>query len=654
MSDAALPLSHLFAPIALGSTQVRNRIVFTAHHTHLSEEVPSERLAAYYEARAKGGAGLIIVEVAGVHSSAQFASHMIMATDDACIPGYRAIAERCHAHGAAVFGQLFHPGRETRGKIDGVTPVAFAPSALPGERHHVMPRALPGRLIKEIVVGHGESARRMCAAGLDGVEVLASHGYLLAQFLSPRTNQRTDQYGGSFDNRLRIVREILHSIREQIGDLTLGIRLSAAALSPEGASDDEMSDVCKALNDDDVVDYFSLVLGSSSTLGGSTHIVPPMEHATAYVLPTTSRIKLAVLKPVIVTGRINQPQMAEQILKDGQADLCGMTRAMIADPLMPDKARARRLDDIRACIACNQACSGHGLHGFPISCIQYPESGRELEFSRKPAAKKPRRVMVVGGGPAGLKAASVAAERGHRVTLYERESQVGGQVLLAQRLPSRTEFGGLATTLLRECELAGVEIVTGIDVTAPMIRRMAPDALILATGGVPFIPEIEGAADAQVLTAWQVLKGEANVGASVVVADSKGDWIGPALAELLAAAGSRVRLCVSAPNPADTIQQYVRDLLVARAHSLGVEFIPYARLFGVDADTVYFQHTVSGEPMLCEDVNTLVLALGNQPVSALEDQLGDFSGALYLAGDCLSPRTAEEAVYEGLKAAMAV
>ena len=401
-----------------------------------------ERLAAYYESRAKGGAGLIIVEVAGVHASAQFGSHMIMATNDACIPGYRDIAERCHQNGCAVLGQLFHPGRETRGKIDGITPVAWGPSAFPGERHHVMPRVLPSRMVKEIVAGHGAAGARLASAGLDGIEVLASHGYLLSQFLSPRINQRSDQYGGSFENRLRIVREILDSIRENIGDLTLGIRLSAAALTPEGANDEEMIEVCKTLDADGVVDYFSLVLGSASTLGGSTHIVPPMEHGSAYVVPVIAPVKAALTKPVIVTGRINQPQIAETILADGHPDLCGMTRAMIADPLMPAKTKARQLDDIRACIGCNQACSGHGLHGFPVSCIQYPESGRELEFPAKPRVQTPRRVMVVGGGPAGLKAAAVAAERGYTVTLYEREQQLGGQVLWRNVCPLEPSLAG--------------------------------------------------------------------------------------------------------------------------------------------------------------------------------------------------------------------
>ena len=406
----------LFSPIELGTAEARNRIVFTAHHTHLSGEVPSERLAAYYESRAKGGAGLIIVEVAGIHPSAQFASHMIMATDDACIPGYRQIAERCHRHGCTVFGQLFHPGRETRGKIDGITPVAWAPSALPGERHHVMPRPMPRRMIKEIVTGHAEAAERLRGAGLDGIEILASHGYLLSQFLSPRINQRSDEYGGSFDNRLRVVREILDAIREKIGDLTLGIRLSAAALTPEGASDSEMMQVCKVLDTDGVVDYFSLV-PRLVFYPGRLHPHRATDGTCAGFMwcPSTSQVKSQVSKPVIVTGRINQPQMAEQILTAGQGGFVWHDRRAHRRSFDAEKAKASRLDDIRACIGCNQACSGHGLHGFPISCIQYPESGREIEFPGRSTARQARRIMVVGGGPAGLKAAAVAAERGHEV-----------------------------------------------------------------------------------------------------------------------------------------------------------------------------------------------------------------------------------------------
>lgn len=639
----------LFSPFRIGNIEVANRIVFTAHHTHLSSDVPTDELVAYYQSRAAGGVGLIIVEVAGVHSSARFSSHFIQADNDACIAGYQKIARTCHQHDCTVLGQLYHPGRETRGKVDGVTPVAWAPSALPGERHHVMPRAMPPQLVKEVINGYGSAARRLVTAGLDGVEVLASHGYLLAQFLSPRINHRTDEYGGSLENRTRLIREVITSIRSNIGDRVLGIRLSADALVPDGANEDEMLEICQQLETDGDVDYFSFVLGSSSTLGGSAHIVPPMEMPSAYVMPAIANLKSSLTLPVLATGRINQPQIAEAILSANEADLCGMTRALIADPAMPAKAKSGDAEKIRACIACNQACTGHTPLASPISCIQYPESGRELSLGVKTKTREPRRILVAGGGPAGLKAATVAAERGHRVTLYEKTKRIGGQVLLAQLLPSRSEFGGLADNLQRECAAAGVEIVTGVEVTPDLVARKQPDAVVVATGALPYVPELPGREEAHVVTSWQVLAGEVNVGASVVIADWRSDWIGLGLAEQFAAAGSRVRLCVTGTHAGETLQMYVRDALVARTHRLGVEVIPYARLFGVDADTVYFQHTTSDEPMLLEQVDTLVLASGHEINGALETALEDYACELHVIGDCLSPRTAEEAVYEGLQ-----
>ena len=639
----------LFSPFRLGGIEVSNRIVFTAHHTHLSGDVPSDDLVAYYESRAAGGAGLIVVEVAGVHSSARFSSDFIRADSDECIPGYRRIAQACHHHGCPVLGQLYHPGRETRGKVDGVTPVAWAPSALPGERHHVMPRAMSGRLIKEVVEGYGAAAARLTAAGLDGVEILASHGYLLSQFLSPRINQRLDEYGGTLQNRLRMIREIITCIRSYIGDRVLGIRLSAEAMVPDGATGEEMLEVCQQLESDRDLTYFSFVLGSASTLGGSTHIVPPMEMPSAYAMPAITKLSSALSLPVIVTGRINQPQTAERILCAKEADLCGMTRALIADPDMPAKAISGASDKIRVCIACNQACTGHGLLGFPISCIQYPESGRERTLGVKTRAKNRRRVVIAGGGPAGLKAGAVAAERGHAVTLYEKTRRVGGQALLAQLLPSRLEFGGLIDNLHRECLQAGVEVVTGTEVTPELVAAERPDALVIATGATPYVPDLPGADEAHVVTAWQVLSGAVNVGASVVIADWRPDWIGLGVAERRAAAGSRVRLCVNGTHAGETLQQYVRDALVARIHRLGVEVTPYARLVGVDPDTVYFQHTASDDPILLEKVDTLVLAMGHQSDTQLEIALKSYAGELQVIGDCLAPRTAEEAVYEGLK-----
>ncbi|MEE2981498.1 MAG: FAD-dependent oxidoreductase, partial [Pseudomonadota bacterium] len=356
----------------------------------------------------------------------------------------------------------------------------------------------------------------------------------------------------------------------------------------------------------------------------------------------------------MLTGRVNQPQVAEQIIASGQADACGMTRAMICDPDMASKAESGLLDNIRACIGCNQACIGHFHRGYAISCIQHPETGRELLYGERHSTDNPRKILVIGGGPGGMKAAAVAAQRGHQVTLYEKNKTLGGQVLLAQRLPGREEFGGIVSNLAREMELAGVNVITGVEVTAEKVAQLAADEVILATGATPFLPPIEGAEDAHVVTAWQVLTGEVNVGASVVVADWRCDWVGLGLAEKLARDGCQVRLAVNGTMAGESIQQYVRTNWTGTLHKLGVEIIPYSRLYGVDADTVYLQHTASGEAVLCEGVDTLVTALGHEPETALEDALQDYDGEVHVVGDCLGPRTVEEAVLEGLKAGVAV
>lgn len=627
---------HLFSPLEIRGKRLKNRIMSSGHDTSMpTDNLVNEPLVAYHRARARGGAGLIVMQVAGVHDSARYTSHVLMATDDACIPGYRRVAEACHAEGCVVLSQIFHPGREIMESADGLLAVAYSASASPNERFRVMPRELDQPLIDEIVAGYAAAARRLHQAGLDGVEVVASHGYLPAQFLNPRVNRRKDGYNGDLDARLRFLREVLAAVRAATSeDFIVGLRLSADERDPEGLSESESLQAAEAVQGE--LDYLHIVAGTSASLGGAIHIVPPMAIEPAYLAREASTFKARLAIPLFVTGRINQPQEAEAILARGQADVCGMTRALICDPQMPNKAEAGRSDDVRACIACNQACIGHFHRGYPISCIQHPETGRELTYATPNPPSRRKRVLVAGGGPAGMKAAAVAAQRGHEVVLCEAGAQLGGQVNLAQLLPRRAEFGGASTNLQREMQLAGVEVRRNTPVDRALVERERPDLVIVATGAEPYWPPFERGGELQVVDAWQVLRGEVRVGRSVLVTDWRGDWIGPGIAEKLVREGHQVRLAVNGTHCGESLPLYVRDQLAGELHRLGIPVTPYARLYGCDDTTVYMQHSASGEAMLFEEVDTLVLCQGHQPVDRLADSLHGLAEVLRI-GDCLAP-----------------
>ena len=650
MTIAAHAFPHLFEPLQIRGKRLKNRIMSSGHDTSMpTDNLVNEQLIAYHRARAEGGVGLIVLQVAGVHDSARYTSHVLMATDDACIDGYRRLAETCHAHGTLVLSQIFHPGREIMESADGLLAVAYSPSAVPNERFRVMPRALDQDMIDEIIQGYADAARRLHQAGLDGVELVASHGYLPAQFINPRVNRRTDGYNGELEQRLRFIREIIAAMRASTDpDFIIGLRISADERDPEGLTEDESLSAVQHLQP--LLDYVHIVAGTSASLGGAVHIVPPMAVEAAYLAREAGTFKAGLSIPLFVTGRINQPQEAEAIIAKGQADVCGMTRALICDPQMPNKSDSGRSEDVRACIACNQACIGHFHKGLPISCIQHPETGRELIYGQpKPCARR-KRILVVGGGPAGMKAAAVAAQRGHQVTLYEAASQLGGQVLLAQLLPRRSEFGGASTNLQREMTLAGVRVVRNTRVDRALVEREQPDLVIIASGARPYWPEFERGGELQVVDAWQVLRDEVQLGRSVVVADWRCDWIGPGIAERLVRAGHQVQLAVNGTHCGESLPLYVRDQLAGELHKLAIPIIPYARLYGCDDSTVYLQHTASGEPMLLENVDSLVLCQGHQSVDDLGEQLKGLVEFRRI-GDCLAPRTVEEAIYEGLKVA---
>lgn len=590
MSAQAL-FPNLFSPFRIGQHTIPNRIVFTGHDTCLPENgVVNDALVAYLEKRARHGTGLIVLQVSGVHESARYTSHLLMANDDACIPGYRRLADACGRHGSVLFAQLFHPGREIMESSDGLKPVSYSASGVPQERFGVMPRGLSRAKIQEIVESFAAAARRMHEAGIKGVEILASHGYLPAQFLNPQVNRREDDYGGSFTNRVRFLEEIIDAIRREVGDgLAVGLRLSCDERDEQGLGEDVAIDALQHL--ESRLDYASVVAGTSATLGGSVHIVPPMNFESAYLKREAHSLRAGLSIPLILSGRINQPHEAEEVIRSGAADLCGMTRALICDPAMPAKAQSNDADGIRACIGCNQACIGHFHRGIPISCIQYPESGRELVYDDLGRAEVSRRVAVIGGGPAGMKAALVAAARGHRVTLFEASRRLGGQANLAQLLPGRGEFGGLITNLVEEVKRTDVEVATQRRVSPETLVEEGFERVVMATGATPYTPPLERLGNLPISQAVALLEGAAMPAGHVVVYDTQGDWVGLGVAEMLARAGARVTLAVNGLFPGESLQSYVRDSTVARIHNLGVRVMPYSRAFGVDDDSVYLYHT---------------------------------------------------------------
>ena len=641
---AAAPYPHLLAPLDLGFTRLRNRVVMGSMHTGLEDRLwDFGKLAAYYRERARGGVGLIVT--GGFAPCREgwllpFGSSLTSALE---VPAHRRLTQAVHAEGGKILLQILHAGRY------GYHPMAVSASPLKSPISWFTPRELSERGIRKTIRAFVRCARLAKAAAYDGVEVMGSEGYLLNQFLCPRTNRRDDQWGGPLENRMRLALEIVRGIRRIVGQrFILCYRLSLLDLVEGGNTWDEVRRIALALEEAGITLLNTGIGWHESRVPTIVTSVPRAAFAEV-----SARLRHELKVPVIASNRINTPEVAESLLATDKADLVSMARPLLADPQFVAKAGAGRAEEINTCIACNQACIGHFHRGYPISCIQHPETGRELTYATPNPPSRRKRVLVAGGGPAGMKAAAVAAQRGHEVVLCEAGAQLGGQVNLAQLLPRRAEFGGASTNLQREMQLAGVEVRRNTPVDRALVERERPDLVIVATGAEPYWPPFERGGELQVVDAWQVLRGEVRVGRSVLVTDWRGDWIGPGIAEKLVREGHQVRLAVNGTHCGESLPLYVRDQLAGELHRLGIPVTPYARLYGCDDTTVYMQHSASGEAMLFEEVDTLVLCQGHQPVDRLADSLHGLAEVLRI-GDCLAPRTAEEAIYEGLKAAWSI
>jgi dimethylglycine catabolism A len=642
------PLPHLFSPLMLRGVTLRNRIVNTGHNTGLSDRNRiGDRLIAYYEARARGGVGLIITGSTSVHPSSS--SRLIPAVsnwDDLIIEQYRRLAVAVHRHGATVIAQLNHAGAQS-GISEGGGPL-FAPSPFDSELAIETPQVLNLKMIGEIIDAFASAAVRARSGELDGVEIHAGHGNLLQQFLSPLTNWRQDYYGGTPDARLRFARQVVRAVRVAVGpDFVVGIRISAEEDDARGLTLCDTQAIAQALVEAGDLDYVSVTSGSDSSMSSLAHHYAPMYVPRLHMRHLARGIRAVVSVPVLAVGRIIDPRDAEAILAAGDADLVGMTRALIADCDLPNKALRGDYKRIRYCVGINEGCIGRLMRGLPITCVQDPTTGREHALETPPPTRSPRRILIVGAGVAGLAASLVAARRGHQVTIWERLSEPGGQIRLARRAPGRAELGAISDYLLSELSYYKVKPYCGMQATVESVLAFKPDAVVIATGSEPNIPGFDNA-NGRIVSARDVLNG-APVSESTVVFDSKGDMVGCTTADWLLGRGHRVTVVTPHRFAGRLMEPITWRLLHQRLLDQGAEIFVDTKVIRLTEEGIVIRHLVSGRESALTKVTTLVAACGARANDELHLELLMTAPELevHIAGDAAAPRYIEQAIYEG-------
>ncbi len=647
---------HLLSPIRLGKLEIRNRVVLTGHGTGMPEDgTPNERLIAYYEERAKGEVGLIMLGSQQVHPSSPGITGLLCNYDDRIIPGLARLARRVQAHGTRVFGYLSHMGLATSARPE---PLWSASAVFEGKYAEVA-HAMTLEEIAIIVAAHAAAARRCIEAGLDGIEVHCGHGLLVQQFLSPLTNHRTDAYGGPPENRARFAREILAAVRQAIGpDVPLGIRCSGDELVPGGLTAADMAAIVPMLVAAGALDYVDVSAGTDGDLVSNMLHEPPMGIPPGPYRSVARRIRDVAGVPVIHATRIHTPEFAEEMLESGDADMAGICRALIADPHLVRKARTGRAHEITPCIACEQACFGRLYRGRHISCIGTPRTGREIAYPEPAAPPEPCDLLVIGGGPAGMEAAGLAAERGHRVTLVERSEGLGGRMTLAALPEGRSEWLRLRDQKAARLAAAGVTVMTGTSADAALIRRLAPGRVVLATGARPRPLSVPGAEAAPILdldaAVADMADGGAGIGQRVLVIDQLNRAPGLAAALTFARHGRTVDLATPAFHAGEKLEiqnlsYFQRECLLA-----GVTFLPTVVPHRFEGGTVELYNVFTRTVTDRRSYDTIVAVLPGLSDDALLADIHAMGVPIDVIGDAYAPRDVEAAILEGFEVAMAL
>ncbi len=654
----------VFSPLTLRHKTLKNRIVFGPHTVNMSEGgLPGDRHFGYYRERARGGAAMIVVEPAPAHRTGVLIRGNFLAEDDAVIPHFRRITEECHSHGTVMIHQIYHVGGH--GDQDNSWEPYWSPSGFPSMHDPWGSHAMSDAEIEELIESFVQAARRDKEAGFDGVEVYAAYNCLTDQFWSPITNRRTDKWGGSLENRMRFSVEVLTRIREMAGDdFIIGMTVSGAEPTPGGLTIEDKQEILSILDEKGLMDYISC--GTGSYLHDFSRIVPSFHFGMKLGVSDAEAFK-SVLKTAKVTAeaRIKTPENAEDVLSSGQSDLVSIVRCQIADPHFANKAQSGNRADIRPCISCNQLCIGRRMRDYYASCLVNPSVSGEHEWDGDipTPAKTPKEVLVVGGGPAGMEAARIAAERGHKVRLVERQPELGGQFRLAAGQPERGEINQLLTWYQTQLEKHQVRIELRRDITAEEIANSGADTVILASGSKPnrtgfqrmFMHRdtLPGADQDNVCTVHDVLDGTTIPGSNVLLLDDiDGWWPASGTALHLAQQRHQVTIVTASEKAAAKLDlSLTGDTTRERFMKYGVEVLTATSLESWEGNTATLVNLYTGDRDTRE-FDSLVMACTNSADTTLADALADAPMPVHTLGDAMAPRTAHMAIFEARKLAL--